>query len=420
MNKLINVLLILLFFVSCDNTENQGDIVSENDTFSESIFDDVAPINYSYIQSEDTAKNKNVLVVVIDPHGSGATALSHFNEFVNNHDCTIIGLNNVMNNQADFVERITENINTASQNLNLDVEYLFVVGFSGGARMAFAYSSVQNINGVLMCGAGAKAEDYYNMLFPVALIIGIRDFNFNEHYYSPYVNLASNMNILSLVFNGKHEWPPSEQINMAMEFLFAKNALIDSIFVDYEQVFNNYVEDEDYIFAYKTVEAAFKSLSSNEQLRAKQLFDNLRNSVDFKEYIIEFEQILHAETRLVGDYVKYLQPKDINWWTNEITEIKNLTTSSDEIVANSNYRLLGFMGIIMYSYTKNELKNPQSIFIDKYLKIYELLEPENPDLWFFKAVNTRNKGNSQLSNEYLQNAYSLGFFDENTAAEFGF
>ena len=31
MNKLINVLLILLFFVSCDNTENQGDIVSEND-----------------------------------------------------------------------------------------------------------------------------------------------------------------------------------------------------------------------------------------------------------------------------------------------------------------------------------------------------------------------------------------------------
>ena len=38
----------------------------------------------------------------------------------------------------------------------------------------------------------------------------------------------------------------------------------------------------------------------------------------------------------------------------------------------------------MFSYVSNEIKNPNSIYIDKYLQIYELLEPENIDLSVFK------------------------------------
>lgn len=410
------IFVILLFSCNDEKSSNNEDIINSTNN----IEAETKTVNYSVIQSTDSLKNKETLIVVIDPHGSGTTALLHFNDVVENFDCTIIGLNNVMNNQTDFIEKITENINTAIENLDLNIKHLFIVGFSGGARMAFMYSSVKNVSGILMCGAGARATDYYNVSFPLALIIGIRDFNFGEHYYSPNTNLASNMNILSLVFDGKHEWPPNEQINQGMAFLFARNGIgSDDATTDYKQIFDDYVADKNYVFAYKTIEAAYKSTSGDEQLEAKQLFDNLKSSSEFKNYIADFEQTLNSENRLVGDYLKVLQPKDMNWWTNEITEIKNQSNSTDPLIANSNHRILGYLGIVMYSYTKKELKNPQSVFIDKYLQIYELLEPENADLWFFKAVRERNRGNSQLTGEYLQKAYDLGFADMNTSAEFG-
>ncbi|MBN2664767.1 MAG: hypothetical protein JXR68_14045 [Bacteroidales bacterium] len=417
MKKIILFVIVSVFFVSC------GDKNSENISTLDDVNNNTTPVsvvNYSYIQSSDTVKNKETLIVVIDPHGSGTTALSHFNNVVENYDCTIIGLNNVMNNQTDFIEKITENINTAITNLHLNIKHIFVVGFSGGARMAFMYSKAYSVNGVLMCGAGAKSDEYFNLSYPVALIIGIRDFNFSEHYYSPGTNLSSNINILSLIFDGKHEWSPVDKIDLAMAFLFARNGLTNNVNIsDYQSLADSYISDKNYIFAYKTIEAAYKSSTGDAQLQAKQKLDNLVQSVDFKNYILRFEKYLHAEQTAVGDYMKFLEPQNLDWWTTEINTIKNLTASDDAIVANSNNRLLGFLGIVMYSYVKNELKNPQSIFIDKYLKIYELLEPENADLWFFNAVNERNKGNSQLSNEYLQKAYSLGFSDMNTVAEFG-
>lgn len=417
MKKIILFVITIVFFASC------GDKKSENVSSSDTVNNSIAPVpvvNYSYIQSSDSVKNKETLIVVIDPHGSGTTALSHFNNVVKNYDCTIIGLNNVMNNQTDFIEKITDNINTAITKLELNIKHIFIVGFSGGARMAFMYSKAYSVNGVLMCGAGAKTTEYSNLSYPVALIIGIRDFNFSEHYYSPGTNLSTNINILSLIFDGKHEWPPADKIDLAMDFLFARNGLTDNINTsDYQSLIDKYIADKNYIFAYKTIEAAYKSSTGDAQLQVKQQLDNLAQSTDFKNYIQRFEKSLNTEKTAVGNYINFLAPKNLDWWTTEINNIKNLTASDDAIVANSNYRLLGFLGIVMYSYVKNELKNPQSVFIDKYLKIYELLEPENADLWFFNAVNERNKGNSQLSNEYLQKAYSLGFSDMNAVAEFG-
>ncbi len=418
MKNCIFLSLVFLLFFSCkENNETKND----NDKTNVVQSDDVAkPVNYSVIQSDDTLAVKKILIVVIDPHGSGITALSHFSNIVKKYNCTIIGLNDVRNNEPDFLNKIGKDINSAIENLHLEVEKLFIVGFSGGARMAFNFSSVQQVSGVLMCGAGAPQQAYQNLNFPLALIIGIKDFNFKEQYYSSNSQLVKDLNLLSLVFQGKHQWPPEEQIDLAISFLFAKNHIISSMqSIDYQQIADSYIAEKNYYFAYKTLEAGFKSLTADKQLKIKQSYDKLINSSDFKSYMTEFENVLTQETNTEQLYIQVLPQKNIDWWKTEIDNIRKSTKTADSIKSYSYSRILSYLGVIMYSFVNNEISNPYSANIDKYLQIYEYLEPQNPDLWFFKAVRQKMLGNEDKSYEFYQKAVDLGFSDINKANQFG-
>jgi hypothetical protein len=73
----------------------------------------------------------------------------------------------------------------------------------------------------------------------------------------------------------------------------------------------------------------------------------------------------------------------------------------------------------MYSYVGSELNNPNSIHVDKYLQIYELLEPENPDLWFYKSFRQTQLGDATTSKNYLEKAFKFGYTDTLRAIELG-
>ncbi len=53
-----------------------------------------------------------------------------------------------------------------------------------------------------------------------------------------------------------------------------------------------------------------------------------------------------------------------------------------------------FMGILMFSVVNKEIQSPNGPYLDKYLRTYEMLEPDNPDLKRFKELAHKNKSNT--------------------------
>ncbi len=375
----------MLVLFSC--TTKSKDKNNTNNSTETKVNNVAYPTNYVVRYGKDTVESKKILFVVIDPHADGNLAVSKFQKVIENYNVIVAGLTDVENNQTDFMQRISADIQGIKHNLNINPEYVFIGGFSGGARMALAYAQANtSIKGLLMCGAGASQNQLPTL--PVAMVIGIKDFNFVEQYYSPYSQVVTNDNILTIVFDGKHEWPPQDDIYSAVSFLLAKNNLINEKFDAnfYLNKSNEYLQKKQMFLAFKMLETAYKISANQDKQEIKHKLDDFLQNPDFKNYMANFEQILAEEYDRNQTYLKLLIPKNLDWWKAEISKIDKLSNSNDNLQAASYARTKAFLGIAMYSYCSKEIQNPQSQNIDKYLKIYELLEPDNQDLKKIKNI----------------------------------
>ncbi len=410
MKKNLFILFILFLIASCGNTAENSKVSNKKEKKTEKY----ETGSFEFLQSKNSKKAKENLIVVIDPHGDGKLAVSEFKDIVENFDCTIIGLNNVENNLPDYSEKIKSDINDAVEILDLNIQHLFITGFSGGARMAFQYGISHNVSGVLMCGAGINLQKVGNLKFPLAMIIGTKDFNFIEQYYSPYSPIVKNKKILTLVFEGIHEWPPEDDINTAVSFLFSKNKLSSVKENELKEEAKTFLNRKEYFKAFKMYEASYKMNNKNSETE----LNNLLNDNKFKTFIKEYETSLQKEIDRNQTYIGYLSGKNLNWWHSEILRINKTMKLKDKFKAASFARSKAYLGIAMYSFVNKEITNPWSKNIDKYLKIYEYLEPENPDMWFYNSVREKQKNNSALSKKYLKRAFAFGFTDSIKAKKY--
>ncbi|MBN2890838.1 MAG: hypothetical protein JXL97_03140 [Bacteroidales bacterium] len=411
MHKYIWLIAFVIFF-SCGKKSNS----EKSDNDSVLVVKQSLPVNYEFAQGNDNIESKKILIVVIDPHGDGKLAVAKFQKVIENFNCTVIGLNDVKNGQQDFMQRISNDIKSATEHLELSLEQIYFAGFSGGGQMAFNYGNSISANGVLMCGIGGLKEISMSEAVPLALIIGTKDFNFLNQYYSPYSDIVYNENFINFVFDGIHEWPNEDYILYAFSFLLAKNNIDLPVEINKDDLLKKYEIEKNYFLAFKTLECVYK-LTKNEK-NNDELKKMLINA-DFKNYITNFEHFLNEESIRDGDYVELLNVKNIDWWKSEIGEINQFSKFSDAIKADSYSRTKAFLGILMFSYVAVEIENVNSEYIDKYLEIYELLEPENADLWFFKALRQKQLGDIQNSKDFLNKAFEFGYTDSLKAHQKG-
>jgi dienelactone hydrolase len=382
----ISVLAIIIFVACSSETNKETEVKTETNQIVEQSSDSItdvtneSSVNYELILSKDTS-NKN-LIVFIDPHGDGNFISDKIKAISDKLNSNIICLNNVENNIPNYADLINQDIKEFSEKTSINPDKIYIVGFSGGARMAYQYAIKNNVSGIVMCGAGLgnMIENYTN--FPIALIAGDGDFNFNEQYYSPFSEIAKDKRVISLSFKGKHEWPNNDLLLFAINYV--KN---DTKSFNYSELMNEFVElqkhNEQYA-AFKKIEAINKIFSTDE---TKADFDNFISSESFKAYIGNFEKSLQQEFDRNNRLANSVLTENWEWWNKQINEIDETIKSSNNQLEKASYqRTRAYLGIVMYSVTSREINNQGSKKIEKYLKIYEKLEPDNPDLKKFKDI----------------------------------
>ncbi len=349
---------------------------------------------FEQILCNDSTNNN--LIVFIDPHGDGKFVLNKVEKISKNLNSNIIFLNNVKNGDNQFVSHITESIEKYIKTNNKTIENLYLIGFSGGARMAFQYALNNKTNGVVMCGAGIGANIEKKLPFPLVLISGFNDFNFIEQYYSPFSQVSKNKNVISIFFDGKHKWANNDLILQAINFLKVKNNDIYSKkqfnLSDLMNNFNDYKKHQNTFLAFKEIEFANKIFDNNITNTA---INNFLKTQELSNFVKTFELFLTKEQEKNNELASNLEIKNWNWWEKQISEIDyNIKNTKQNLETNSLHRTKAFLGMLMYSVVSKEIEITNSQNIDKYLKIYEKLEPQNADMLKFKDIYINSKTNN--------------------------
>jgi len=390
-NNIIIATVLLIFAYSCStDTQEQTtdtDYKLEEETVVKVKKQVVAKTLdnslYELILNDDSANNN--LIIFIDPHGDGKFIYNKIKPISNSLNSNIICLKNVENNIQNYIDIISNDIESFEQQTSRNIEHIYIVGFSGGARMAFQYATKNKVSGIVMCGAGIGNMIENTLQFPIAFIAGTADFNFNEQYYSPFSDVAKNENILGLTFNGKHEWPNNDLLLLSVKFLQSKNGEDISKYVSYNDMmndYNGYLKHNEQYMAFKKIEALSKVFVKNE---IKDEFNSFISSKKFKDFATKFEISQQIEFDRNNGLASALPSQNWEWWESQINDIDNIiNTTTDNLERDSYKRTKAYLGIIMFSVVNREMKNVNSPNTEKYLKIYEKLEPENEDMLKFK------------------------------------
>ena len=402
---------IILFLLLSACTENKSRKATKHitktttNTPSKKLYKSYKPANM---------KLDEVLFIAIDAHADADLAIEHFRWAAEQYGFQVIALNNVENNDPKFEQHILQGIAQAKQDLQINPKYIFLSGFSGGARMALNYAFSHKAQGVIMMGAGPGSQTN-SFPFPLAMISGMQDFNFVEQYYPINSPQVQNPDIITLHWQGKHAWPDSSTIADAVSFiLYTSTAISEENIIRIPQLekAKQAQKNNNLFFYFKELELISKTSTGELQEKTKNSIASIQQSPKAQHYFTQFNNSLVTEQTRNQNYIKDLDEKPLDWWKTNIAKLDDLIAADNGINANSYARTRAFLGILLYSKTNAAISGQGNAkLLLKYFEIYELLEPENPDLFFFKAkyayVISDNDGT--ISN--LKKALKFGYND---------
>ena len=355
------------------------------------------------------------LLIVLDAHGDGLMAVENFQPAVRHFPCLVVGSDLIRNNFSGFESAIRQLIDDLLGKYPVDRKHMVISGFSGGARMAYCFALRYPVSGVLMCGAGPGAE---RPSCPVYTLSGMGDFNFAEQYVRPDLNALSNDRYTSDYFHGIHEWPAPSQLEDALNFLFIdlpslkKARQIRSI--ELLERADSLTSAGDEIMAWKAIEKSSKiaersSVSKRALLRAEEMLQ----SSAFQEAIRTLETDLTEEMKLQQEYPRRLLLEDEAWWKKELNALNSNFSKAGPGLKKDHYlRVKGYIGILLYSLINRMIHdNPGDPQLQVMLDIYAYAEPENPDVYFFRALDAYRSGDRGLCTASIEKSLELGFSD---------
>ncbi|KQC30710.1 hypothetical protein [Flagellimonas eckloniae] len=388
---------LFLFFVCCC----QGFFIQAQATLEKGVVHDSILVSGTtdetfavYLPNSFTATKPSSLVVVFEPAARGAKGIQLFIDASEKYGHLLVCSNNSRNGPYDrnfgIANRLFDHI---FDKFLVNQDEMYLSGFSGGSRLVSAIASLTDrFAGVVGCGAGfSNVPEHMPSIQTYAYVglCGDRDMNYKEMLDSKkYLDLRGFTNTL-ITFDGKHRWPPKEQITRAMDWLYLQKLknnespqpedLAVLYKSDYDRI-QEFKDKEQFLFASEQYERILKDYKGHlnlDSLIVEQQF--FLSSKSYKNQSAALVRALNQEQKLKPKLVKQMSldfktPSKMNsdWWEKEMAKLDRLKEKGDKETQKMIYRLKFDLFGRVYA-RKNPLMHttdkPQAELVEAFLEI---------------------------------------------------
>lgn len=366
-----------------------------------------------YIPANYRSGQKLPLLLFLDPHADGRAPINNYRTLADQYGFLLLVSLDAKNGMTlpESGAIVGDLIAEANRLLPTAPSSVFLVGFSGGAKAALAASiSTPGIASVIYCGAAFPPKTLSTEI-PSLAMTGLRDMNFSEVlYYTAALDTLAFRHSL-VVSENDHRWPTTREFEPAILWCMTNRCksgaicdttgikkLTQSYLASIQQETDPVMKD----FKLRHLVACTDGILPTES--NLQLLMQNKNSVGFDQRLRQFTDELTYEQQVKKELQESFQSKDLIWWSNRIRRLRSTTGTVND-------RLLGFVSLGAYLYSRNavdQLKTDQS---GHYIDIYRMADPKNPEWAFLSACRSMQLGETTVAMTSLNTAVQLGFDD---------
>ena len=202
-----------------------------------------------YLPAQYDNKKSWPVILIFDPAARGRTGVSPFIEAGRKYGFILACSNNSRNGpMRDNFTAAAAMLQDVEERFTIDQRRIYAAGFSGGSRFAMAFAvREKRISGVIGCGAGLPNDrNYLPSGIPASYITvwpAHRDMNYLEMHDLPDF-FSNQTRVISYLrtFSGGHQWPGSDLITEAVEWLVLQT--MNRKIIPADQTFLSYIENK--------------------------------------------------------------------------------------------------------------------------------------------------------------------------------
>lgn len=382
-----------------------------------------------YLPSTYSIDKTYPVVYAFDAHGTGKLPVSMYKELAEQYGYILIGSNNSKNGNAwEVSTNIANTLFADAQNrLAINTQRIYLLGFSGGARVANGITITNGaIEGVICCGAaspGTNSENPRNNYTWLG-IAGEDDFNSAEMRQYDMIDLAGhNIKHGLITFEGKHEWCPKEVMDEAFWWLelcemrkdmkLKNDSLIKKRIAPAIKQIETLMNKKEYFDAYtlckKTINfydgltdltyclATYKTLQTNDEVDKGRKAESASWSKD---------------NSLQQYYVKGFQTFDAERWKKEMAQLNaKIKAGSNKNDIHLYNRTLGYLSLVAYMQASGALKQNEIPAAAYFCNVYSIVDPTNAEAYYLTVTVNAKQGNDKGVEDNLNKAAKNGFKD---------
>jgi predicted esterase len=381
-------------------------------------------------------KKRWPVILIFDPSARGRTGVNTFLEAGRKYGFILACSNNSRNGpMEDNFTAAAAMLKDVEKRFSVDQRRIYVAGFSGGSRFATAFAAMEKrISGVIGCGAALPNDRNYipsvNSNFIYYGLAGTRDMNYIEMHDLPgfFSNRTRVISYLR-IFSGGHQWPDSDLITEAVEWLVIQ--AMNMKIVPADQTFLSYIEN-------KTQNLINAQLSAGNQpdaimymrfatrdfqgtafaSRMTQLLSDSEKSPESKTAIRKRKKIFETEQETREKCLNYLE-ENVNsgsfpdsalvWWKNETRALIKLRNKGSPENSQMASRVLNFISILCFEQGTSFYRDGLYSHAAFLFEICTLSDSENQNNYYNLARSLAGSGKSWESVDALSAAINHGF-----------
>jgi pimeloyl-ACP methyl ester carboxylesterase len=381
------------------------------------------------------------VILIFDPAARGRTGVNTFIEAGRKYGFILACSNNSHNGPlGDNFTAATAMLQDVEERFTVDQRRIYAAGFSGGSRFAMAFAvKEKRISGVIGCGAGLPNDRNFfpseNSDFLYYGLAGTRDMNYLEMHDLPgFFSNQTRVKSYLRTFSGGHQWPGSDLITEAVEWIVLqtmnrKTIPADLTFLSYienktQNLINSQFSAGNQADAIMYMRFAVRDFQGTPfASRMTKLLTDSEKSAEYHMAIRKWNKMTATEQEGREKYLNYLSeilnsgslPDSASaWWKNETRALIRLRDKGNPENSQMASRVLNFISIICSeqgtSYYRNRLYT-QAAFL---FEICTLSDSENQNNYYNLARSLAGSGKSKESVYALSAAMNHGFNSRKT------